>query len=101
MHFLETIKKKRERERESLFRVGHTIELLIRVLHQASEVTTHPSNLSETSAVLIFSVQDVNDNTPTFSKNEWHGYVQEDVTDTIISIPGNLTVADFDQVNTV
>nr|XP_022313033.1 protocadherin Fat 4-like [Crassostrea virginica] len=63
----------------------------------ASEVTTHPSNLSHTSAVLIFSVQDVNDNTPTFSKNEWHGYVQEDVTDTIISIPGNLTVADFDQ----
>lgn len=47
---------------------------------------------------MILVVLDVNDNPPTFSRSDINGFIQEDVTDTLISIPGDLMVEDRDQV---
>lgn len=47
---------------------------------------------------MILVVLDVNDNPPTFSRSDINGFIQEGVTDTLISIPGGLLVEDRDQV---
>lgn len=61
-------------------------------------MTSNPSNLTESTTYLILVVVDVNDNPPTFTRSDVNAFIQEDVTDTLISIPGGLMVEDHDQV---
>lgn len=61
-------------------------------------MTSNPSNLTESTTYMILVVLDVNDNPPTFSRSNINGFIQEGVTDTLISIPGGLLVEDRDQV---
>lgn len=61
-------------------------------------MTSNPSNLTESTTYLILVVMDVNDNPPIFSRSDVNAFIQEDVTDTLISIPGGLMVEDHDQV---
>lgn len=64
---------------------------------KASEVTSNPSNLTKSTTYMILVVVDVNDNPPTFTRSDVNAFIQEDVTDTLISIPGGLMVEDHDQ----
>lgn len=61
-------------------------------------MTSNPSNLTESTTYMILVVVDVNDNPPTFTRSDVNAFIQEDVTDTLISIPGGLMVEDHDQV---
>lgn len=61
-------------------------------------MTSNPSNLTESTTYMILVVMDVNDNPPTFTRSDVNAFIQEDVTDTLISIPGGLMVEDHDQV---
>lgn len=65
---------------------------------QATEVTDHPSDTSQTTTSITLLVGDVNDNSPVFNKRVYQGYVQEDMTDIVITIPGYISVSDADQV---
>lgn len=61
-------------------------------------MTSNPSNLTESTTYMVLVVMDVNDNPPTFTRSDVNAFIQEDVTDTLISIPGGLMVEDHDQV---
>ncbi|XP_056019808.1 cadherin-23-like [Ostrea edulis] len=63
----------------------------------ATEVTDHPSDTSQTTTSITLLVGDVNDNSPVFNKRVYQGYVQEDMTDIVITIPGDISVSDADQ----